>query len=215
MVLPFFSGLVLVGLLTTIAPVLRAHWGWGVPLYVGAFVLLAGLALVPTYALALLGGWTFGFAVGFPAALVGYMGGAWLGYELGRRTAGTRVIELLQEHPKWDAVFHALLTGRPVHVVTLIALVRLPPTFPFAPLNLLLAAARVTPRHYLLGSFLGMAPRTVVTVYLASRASRLDLATVHDRWFLLGALLATALVVAILAHISNRALKQMTRPPSL
>jgi uncharacterized membrane protein YdjX (TVP38/TMEM64 family) len=214
LILPGLGGLVLVALLPTLAPLLREHLWWGLVIYSTGFIVLAGLAILPTYSLALLAGWAFGFGYGFPAALVGYMGGALVGYAVGRRSAQRHVVELLARHRKWDAVYRALLTGSPGRVILLIALVRLPPTFPFAALNLVLAAARVPPGRYLLGSFLGMAPRTVVTVWAAAQAARYlrDPTKLLEEgvwWHVLGGLAGAAVAVTVLTLIARRALKHL------
>ncbi|MEI8197398.1 MAG: VTT domain-containing protein [Phycisphaerae bacterium] len=208
-ILPSCGGLVLLGFLPTVATYLRSHPTWGLPAYVAGFALLAGLAVLPTYALGLLGGYTFGLAWGFPAALLGYTGAAVIGYLVGRGSAGERVVTILREHPKWDAVYHALLTGRSWHVIWLIALVRIPP-HPFASVNLLLAAARVSLLRYGVGSLLGMAPHALFLTWAASDAAQLDLQHPADWRIVLAAIVTMSLTATVITHVARRALRQMT-----
>lgn len=209
-ILPSCGGLILLGFLPRIADYLHHHPTWGLPAYICGFSLLAGLALLPTYALALLGGWTFGLAWGFPAALLGYVGAALIGYLVGRRSASDRIITLLREHPKWNAVYHILLTGHPGHVIWLIILVRIPP-HPFATLNMLLAAARVSLPRYTAGSLLGMAPHALLLTWAASDAAHLDLQHPIDWRFGIGGIITLALVALVIAHLARRALRQVTQ----
>jgi hypothetical protein len=57
----------------------------GVVLYLAAFAVLGGLALLPTYAQSLLGGWAFGFAGGLPVVLAGFAGAALVNYAIAAR----------------------------------------------------------------------------------------------------------------------------------
>jgi len=106
---PPLGGFVLIGLITRIAPWLRAHPVGGMFLYVGGFAALAACSLLPTYACSILGGWTFGFWIGFPASMVAFCLAGLGAYLIAARAAGDRVVEIVCEHPKWEAVRAALL----------------------------------------------------------------------------------------------------------
>jgi uncharacterized membrane protein YdjX (TVP38/TMEM64 family) len=137
-VLPGVGALVLYGRLGVIAPWLRDHPSLGPFLCAGAFAMAGGAALVPTYALSALCGWSFGFPVGLAATLCGFVAAALVGYVLGRVTDGGRT--LLAEMPKWRAIREALATGgfgKEVLVITLA------PVAPFALSNVVMAAVRV------------------------------------------------------------------------
>ena len=73
----------------------------------------AGLGFLPTYAQSILGGWVFGVALGLPAALVGFTGEAWLGYEIARRVSKDRVEELIERNPKARVIRDALVGRGP------------------------------------------------------------------------------------------------------
>jgi uncharacterized membrane protein YdjX (TVP38/TMEM64 family) len=224
--LPPLGGFAVLGFMNPISLWLDSHAGSGPVIYALAFALLAGLALLPTYAQAILGGWAFGVAVGFPAALVGFTGGALLGYAIARPTAADRVTRVIDEHPKWAAVRDALLPGthdarrgfwRTLGIVTLL---RLPPNSPFAITNLVLASVRVPPVIYALGTVIGMSPRTAAAVWFGhtlrgqfpSFTEGLD--APKPVWLFVAMVAATALVLAVIGMIANRAIARVTRTPA-
>ena len=94
-------------------------------------------------------------------------------------------------------------------------LTRLSPAFPFNLLNYAFGVTRVTPRDYILASWIGMMPGTVMYVYIGSLAG--DLATVgagqHIRtlseWTLSAVgLLATIGVTVSVTRLARAALKK-------
>lgn len=171
-VLPAVGGIVLLLNIGSIGLWLQGQEALGVVVYVVAFMVLSGLALLPTYAQAILGGWAFGMAVGLPAALLGFFGGSLIGYAVASRFASKRAMVVLDEHPRWMAVRDALVGDgngtsfwRTLGIVTL---VRLPPNSPFALTNLLMASVRVPRLAFALGTLIGMAPRTAVVLFMAT-----------------------------------------------
>jgi hypothetical protein len=106
LVMPPLAGLALLWAMgaTNIGPWMKSHGAIAVVVYAIAFAVLAGLSLLPTYAQAALGGWAFGVAWGLPAALVGFVGGAMIGYGLARRLSGDRIEAMIDKKPKWKAV---------------------------------------------------------------------------------------------------------------
>ena len=157
--LPGIGGFVLLGSMAWTGPWLKAQGDWGVLIYIGAFSVLAGLALLPTYAQAVVGGFAFGLAVGGPAAICGFAGAAIIGYVIAWLASGDRVVKIIEEQPKWQAVYDALLRSGRIKALLIVTLIRIPPNSPFAITNLVMAATRVRPVTYLLGTVLGMSPR--------------------------------------------------------
>jgi uncharacterized membrane protein YdjX (TVP38/TMEM64 family) len=208
--LPALGGFLLLAQLGPVGAWLRSHEGVGLWIYLVIFALTSGLALLPTYSQAALGGWTFGFAAGFPAALGGLIGGSLIGYGLARPAAGRRVITLIEEHPRWRAVYDALLGGGRLRTLLIVTLLRLPPNSPFAMTNLVLAATRVPFPLYAFGTALGMAPRTGMVVYLASRAPEFDPARGQDWLYWSISIVVTLAVLAAIGAMANRALSRMT-----
>jgi uncharacterized membrane protein YdjX (TVP38/TMEM64 family) len=208
--LPVIGGFVLLWRVQSVAPWLRDHGELGVLFYVAGFSLFAGLALLPTYAQSVVGGWAFGLAIGLPAALAGFSGAATLAYLIARRVSGDRVLVLIAEKPKWATVYQALLGGGFWRTLGLVILLRLPPNSPFSMTNLVMAATRVPLIPYVLGTALGMAPRTAAVVYLGSTLERLDFS--GQKWMVVASIVSTGIVLAILGHIANHALARATRP---
>jgi uncharacterized membrane protein YdjX (TVP38/TMEM64 family) len=229
-VLPPIGGFIVLGSMDPIAHWLDSHKAAGPWIYAGAFAFLAGLALLPTYAQAILGGWAFGVAGGLPAALAGFTGGALIGYGVARPTASDRVTKVINEQPKWAAVRDALVpaaggpairAGFPANfwkTLGIVTLLRLPPNSPFAITNLVLASVRVPVVIYVIGTLVGMAPRTAAAVWLG-QTFRGQFSTLHEGleskkpWWLFVAMVAgTLLVLAILGIIGNRAIQRVTKP---
>lgn len=203
--LPMLGGFALLATLNPVGEWLKGHETTGWFLYIAGFALLAGLAVLPTYAQAVLGGWAFGVAAGFPAALLGFVGGALLGYAVARWASGNRVVELIEEHPRWRAVYDALLRSGSAKTLVIVTLLRLPPNSPFAMTNLVLSATRVPLGIYLLATAIGMAPRTAVAVYIASTLKALSFDELQRPW-----LLVTVAVLLVIGTIANRALARVT-----
>jgi len=209
-VLPAIGGVTLLWQLNAIGPWLKQHEAIGVLLYILGFTLCAGLALLPTYAQAVLGGWAFGLAIGLPAALAGFLGGALLGYVIGLRATGERVVGLIAEKPKWQAVYAALLGSGFWRTLLIVTLVRIPLNSPFAITNLVMAATRVPPVAYALGTLVGMAPRTTAAVLIASNLKELTFEGTQQRGMWIASILATLLAVVIIGRMANRAIVRVT-----
>lgn len=217
-VFPALGGFILLGSLEVVGPWLKSHELAGIALYIAAFAILAGFALLPTYAQAVLGGWAFGFWAGFPAALLGFFTASLIGYEVGRRSSGDRVVRILDQHPKWKLVRDALVGGAHgtgfLRSLLIVSLVRLPPNSPFALTNILLSSVRVPRVPYALGTLVGMAPRTALAVYLASEikgAISKD-AIPKPWWAWVATFGTTVLVFGLLYAVASRAIARVVAP---
>lgn len=214
---PPVGSLLLLGLITTHAADLRhfinTNLALGLLLYIAGFTLLAGPALLTTTVLAIVGGWAFGAPLGIPAACAGYMGAALLGYALVAPVAGTRVVDVINDRPRLRAVYDALLAASPVRSIAIIALLRLPPYFPFAPLNVIFAATRTRLPVYLAGSFLGMAPRTIALAFAAASVSELTFNRTEDTPMLIAGLIATAIAMLVITIVSLKAIRKVVPAP--
>ena len=153
----------------------------------------------------------FGYAAGLPTALAAAGGAAMVGYVLSGRVSGRRVMEAIEENPRWHAVHGALVGGGFWKTLLIVALLRLPPNSPFAVTNLVLAATRVALLPFMLGTLLGMAPRIGLVVWLSAHASQLDLTIGKDlRVFIVG-LVALIVALAVIGSIAWRAVDRVTR----
>jgi uncharacterized membrane protein YdjX (TVP38/TMEM64 family) len=215
MVLPPIGSILLIARMNDVAAWLQSHGTTGLVLYALAFAVLAGVALLPTYASAILGGWTFGFAQGFPAALAGFLGGSLIGYAVARPLSAARVHKVLKEHPKWDAIRAALLEGSTLKKLAIVTLLRMPPNSPFAMTNLVLASVRTPVWIYTLGTLIGMAPRTGIVLYVASTLKGMaadEAAKSRPLWLIVGGIVMTIIVLGILGLVAKKALANLTRP---
>lgn len=196
-------------------PWLREHGMVGLAVFTAAFVLLAGLALAPTYAQSALGGYVFGMTLGLPAALAGFGVGAWIGYEIGARASGDRVTTLIAEHPRWAAVRRAFVGEERRgfwRTLGTVMLLRCPPNSPFAIMNLVLASVKVPRGPYLLGTLLGMTPRTALYVFVGAGLheafTKDNLSAAAPKWMIWAAVAAAVVVIVVFAGVSNRALER-------
>jgi uncharacterized membrane protein YdjX (TVP38/TMEM64 family) len=208
-VLPGVGGILILWQIKPLAEWLQSHGSLGLTVYVVLFMVSAGLALLPTYAQAILGGWTFKFAWGFPAAQAGFGGGALIGYFVARWFSSDKAIKVIEEQPKWKAVYDALLGGGFWKTLGLVTLLRLPPNSPFAMTNLIMAATKVPLWPYILGTLIGMAPRTAVAVWLATKMQSLDEQS-KPAWMWIVSIVLALAVLAVLGHIGNKAIAKAT-----
>ena len=146
----------------------------GPTVYAGAFALLAGIGVLPTYAQSGLGGFAFGWQMGIPLALAGFAGAAVIGYGIARVVSGDRAMKLIERDKRARAVRDALVKDREGggsgwwKTTLMVALLRLPPNSPFALSNLAMSAAKVPFVPFVVGTVLGMAPRTALAVVIGS-----------------------------------------------
>lgn len=221
--LPPLGSIALFATMGTTGPWLKSHGELGIAMYILAFAILGGFALLPTYAQSALGGFAFGIGVGIPAALMGFVGGAMIGYEIARRASGDRVMKLLNEKPQWRAVRDALAgpldeqgaaKGHSFLKTTgLVALLRLPPNSPFALTNLVMASVQVPRLPYLIGTLVGMAPRTAAAVVIGAGVKEFTSDSVKGAipmWMYIAGIVLMIVALGVVGAISNRVLKRFT-----
>lgn len=135
--------------------------GWvGLALFVGVYA-LAAVFLVPASVLTLGAGAAFGLGRGMVAVSLGSTLGAALAFLAGRYLARERVRAAFAEGRRFAAVDRAV-AARGWKIV---ALLRLSPVFPYVALNYLLGLTGVKFWHYVLASWAGMLPGTLLYVY--------------------------------------------------
>jgi uncharacterized membrane protein YdjX (TVP38/TMEM64 family) len=206
--LPPIGTLILLGTMNQSAPWLQSHGVLGVLVFVAAFSILGGLALLPTYGPSVLGGWAFGVSAGLAATLAGFLGASAIGFAIARHLSGDRLLQVLEEYPRGRALHRALLAGSWRRTLLVVTLLRVPPYGPFAMTNLLLAATGVTWGPYLLGSLLGLTPRVAAAVIVGASLSQLDLRHLErggTAYLSIGLSLAA---VITLGWLANRALSE-------
>ncbi|MBX3358655.1 MAG: TVP38/TMEM64 family protein [Phycisphaeraceae bacterium] len=213
---PAILGTMLLVYLGPISEWLRDLGEWGLAVYAAVFVVSAGVGFLPTYGQSFLGGWTFGFATGFPGAMVGFVGGSVIGHLIAKTVSRHKVLDLLESNPKAKAVRDALIGRGFWKTLGIVTLIRVPPNSPFALTNLVLASTGVGMVPYILGTAIGMAPRTAIAVYFAAIArsgGARDIAQLIEEtpWWLTIAGIATfVIVLAVIARIANKAIEHVT-----
>ena len=205
-----------IGLFAYLGPVsdwLRSHGSAGLAVAALGFALTAGLGLMPTYAQAVLMGWVFGTAAGLGVSVAGYVGGAVLGWGVCRAVARDEVRALIDGEPRWRVVRSALVDASRARTVALVALLRFPPTSPFAFTNMLLAATGVGFVPMIAGSLIGMLPRTAVAAWFGAQGAATgaqDLKDLMQKQGVPAVVVGIVLIVAVLAvmqHVGKRALR--------
>ena len=88
-VLPALGGFALLAMVGPVSDWLNSHQEYGPFVYAAAFIIAAGIGVLPTYSQAVVGGWAFGPVIGTIAALAGFVGASLVG-------GGNRA-------PGWDA----------------------------------------------------------------------------------------------------------------
>jgi len=210
---PPLGGFLLLATLTSFAPWLHEHYALALGLYFVAASLLVGLSLLPTFAVAIYAGWVFGFGVGFAICMAALTVSSVIAYAIGRFIARDRVVEVIAEKPAWQAVHRALL-GDSQRIIFVTTLLRIPPMSPFAIVNFVLAAARVPLSDYMIGTVIGVAPRTAASAFVAAGIQQLttqDLNTAPG-WMKIGGMVAFVVMCFIIGLMANRAVRNLARP---
>ncbi|MBA2566001.1 MAG: TVP38/TMEM64 family protein [Gemmatimonadetes bacterium] len=183
---------------------------WGAAALALAYV-PASLLFIPGSLLTLGAGFAFGVVLGTIAVSIGSVLGASAAFWLGRTVARGWVEERIAARPSFRAIDEAV--GRQGFRIVL--LTRLSPVFPFVFLNYAYGVTGVPFREYLLGSWIGMLPGTVLYVYLGSAVKSLAQLLAGDVrggsgqtvFFALG-LAATIAVTVLVTRTARRALHE-------
>lgn len=206
---PAVAGFTLLGLMPWIAGWIKLHPDAGAILYFACYAVLGGMGFLPTYAYSILGGYAFGLREGLTLALLSYGAASVVAYLIARRASGDRVIQMIEERPKWKAVYDALLGSSLPRTLLIVTLLRLPPNSPFALTNLVMAATKVRPLPFLVGTVLGIAPRTAAVVAIGAL---FGLESGKPAWFLVSGVIVTLVVLAVIGQLANQAINRVTRP---
>ena len=173
------------------------------------FYVMACVLVLPGSLLTLAAGFLFGLGYGFAIVSLASTLGATCAFLVGRFLARDWVAAKLQGLPKFAALDTAV--GEQGAVVVL--LTRLSPIFPFSLLNYGLGLTQVKLSHYVLASWVGMIPGTLLYVYLGSIASNLTSIFAGDlvqlpasSWLFYLGLGATVLLTVAITRIATKAL---------
>jgi uncharacterized membrane protein YdjX (TVP38/TMEM64 family) len=184
--------------------------GWGLVILVAVYV-LAAVLLFPGSLLTLGIGALYGVVKGFIAVSLGSVLGAAAAFFVGRKLARGWVEQKVAGNPRFRALDQAVGAAG----FKIVLLTRLSPVFPYTLLNYVFGLTRVRFRDYLLASWLGMIPGTLMYVYLGSLAGNLARAAsgqvdkdVGQQALFYAGLVVTVGVTVYVTHIARRALRQ-------
>ncbi|MSR42053.1 MAG: TVP38/TMEM64 family protein [Phycisphaerales bacterium] len=213
---PPLAGVYIIYDLAAIAKFLQMDIEYGFWTFVAVFAVSAGLGLLPTYAQAFLGGWVFGLKWGLFGSILGFSGGAAIGYLFARMVTGGSVDHWIDRHPKGRIIRDALVRGSTVRTFIIVTLLRLPPSSPFALTNYALGATRVPFWLAMIATPVGMLPRTAVVCFLAASAAAsgaTDIKSAYEsmpRAVFIGGIVAGVIIFVGIGKFAERALQKMT-----
>ena len=218
---PAILGFVLLASLGPVTTWMESLGVWAPVVFAAIFAITSGLGLLPTYAQAVAGGWIFGLTVGFGASLAGFVGGAAIGWMTARLVSRRRVENAIARHPHAQIVKSALVDSGWWKAAGLITLIRVPPNSPFALTNLVMAACGIRLGMHLVGTGLGMSPRTGIIVFLgaagASSGAEDLQAYIQDGpgpWMMVIGIITLIIALAIITALARRAITAATSSAS-
>jgi uncharacterized membrane protein YdjX (TVP38/TMEM64 family) len=181
-------------------------------LYIAACVLM-----LPGLILSLGAGAVFGVINGSLLVSLSSTAGATAAFLVGRYLAR----DLVARRVAGNAMFSSIDEAVASEGWKIVGLTRLSPVFPFNLLNYAFGLTRVSLRDYVLASWIGMMPGTVMYVYLGSLAGSLaelgakegGRARSPAEWALYAVgLIATVAVTVVITRIARRALSRRMKP---
>jgi uncharacterized membrane protein YdjX (TVP38/TMEM64 family) len=215
--MPPLAGMYILYDLANIAAFLRSDLEHGFWAYVAVFAVTAGLGLLPTYSQAFLGGWVFGLKFGLLGAILGFTGGAAIGYLFSRVVTGGSIDAWIDRNPRGRVIRDSLSRESLGKTFLIVTLLRLPPSSPFALTNYALGATKVPFWLAMVATPIGMLPRTAIVVFLASAAvesGATDIMSVVDTtptWYLVGGIGVSVAVIMVIGKLAERALARLTK----
>ena len=177
---------------------------WGPVIFVSVYV-VATVLFVPGSVLTLGAGAVFGVALGSVCVSISATLGATAAFLVGRYLAREAIARKIERNEKFAAIDRAVADEG----WKIVFLTRLSPVFPFTLLNYAFGLTRVRLSHYVLASWIGMMPGTVMYVYLGSLV---NVGAGHRQrttgeWVLYGVgLLATIAVTVFVTRLAKKAL---------
>jgi uncharacterized membrane protein YdjX (TVP38/TMEM64 family) len=177
---------------------------WGPVIFIGIYI-VAAVLFIPGSVLTLGAGALFGVVLGSVCVSIGATLGATAAFLVGRYLARDVIARKIAKNEKFAAIDRAVADEG----WKIVLLTRLSPVFPFNLLNYAFGLTRVKLSHYVLASWLGMIPATVMYVYLGSlvNVSAGHRQRTTGEWALYGVgLLATVAVTVFVTRLARKAL---------
>jgi uncharacterized membrane protein YdjX (TVP38/TMEM64 family) len=197
------------------------HWAKGMGAAGGAiyavFYIVGTALFFPGLPLTLGAGFLYGAIIGTLVVSPASVAGATLAFLIARYFAREWVTRRLKKYPQAAAIDRAIEKNGFKAVV----LLRLQPVLPFNILNYALGLTSIRLRDYMLASWIGMFPATVLYVYLGSVMNDIsDLlrgrpnSGMAGRFLLWGGLAAIVILVWWLGGVAKKALRDEMGPDS-
>ena len=184
---------------------------WGPAIFIGIYV-VAAVLFIPGSVLTLGAGALFGVVLGSVCVSISATLGATAAFLVGRYLARDAIARKIERSEKFSAIDRAVADEG----WKIVLLTRLSPVFPFTLLNYAFGLTRVRLSHYVLASWIGMMPGTVMYVYLGSLV---NVGAGHRQrttgeWVLYAVgLLATVAVTVFVTRLARKALaRKINRP---
>src|SRR5881394_654263 len=181
---------------------------WGPVIFVGIYI-VATVFFIPGSVLTLGAGAVFGVGLGSVCVSISATLGATAAFLVGRYLARDAISRKIAKNEKFATIDRAVADEG----WKIVLLTRLSPVFPFTLLNYAFGLTRVKLGHYVLASWIGMIPGTVMYVYLGSLV---NVGAGHRQrttgeWVLYGVgLLATVTVTVFVTRLARKALAKRT-----
>lgn len=178
----------------------------------GAAYIPASLLFLPAWPLTLAAGFVFGVVRGTIAVSIGSVLGATAAFGAGRTLLRRIIEDRVSRNVKFAAVDQAVADQG----FKIVLLSRLSPVFPFNLLNYAFGLTKVSFRDYVIASWIGMLPGTIMYVYLGTAAKSLtDLLSGKDerpdnlkKIVFIAGLVITILLTMLIARIAKRAFER-------
>jgi uncharacterized membrane protein YdjX (TVP38/TMEM64 family) len=188
---------------------------WGALLF-GLAYIPASVLFVPASVLTLGAGFVFGVARGTVIVSLGSTAGAAAAFMVARTVGRDWVAGRLAGHPALDAVGRAVES----EAFKVVLLTRVSPLFPFNLLNYAFGLSSVPFKTYVLASWIGMLPGTVMYIYLGSAAHSVAALlsgelhrTPGEQAMFAAGLVATVAVTTIVTRAARRVLRTIVSSP--
>ncbi len=183
---------------------------WGPIIFIALYI-LAAVLFIPGSVLTLGAGALFGVAWGSIYVSIASTLGATSAFLVGRYLARDAIARKIEGNQRFAAIDKAVATDG----WKIVGLARLSPVFPFTFLNYAFGLTQVKLRDYVLASWIGMMPGTVMYVYIGSlaKAATGERTRTTGEWVLYGVgLVATVVVAVFVTRVAKKAFAKMTKP---
>ncbi|HUZ07426.1 MAG TPA: TVP38/TMEM64 family protein [Candidatus Paceibacterota bacterium] len=181
---------------------------WGPVIFIAIYV-VATVLFIPGSVLTLGAGALFGVAWGSVYVSIGSTLGATAAFLVGRYLARDAIAKKIEGNARFVAIDKAVAKEG----WKIVGLTRLSPVFPFTLLNYAFGLTKVKLSHYVLASWIGMMPGTIMYVYIGSlaKAATGGHTRTTGEWVLYGVgLLATVVVTIFVTRLAKKTLAKKT-----